>query len=78
MDFNQSYSPHFIGWGMNSVEHDCHYLSGLLGIQLHEIGKDVKDSDYLSAHGTVYQFLALGSSGSESLAQEWFERSYQY
>lgn len=50
MDFCESYSPHFIGWGMNSVGHARHYLTGLLGTQrrknIEAIGQDVKDSDY--------------------------------
>lgn len=50
MDFCQTYSPHFIGWGMNSVGHARHYLSGLLGTQrrknIEVIGQDVKGSDY--------------------------------
>lgn len=50
MEFCQTYSPHFIGWGMNSVGHARHYLSGLLGTQrrknIEVIGQDVKGSDY--------------------------------
>ncbi len=50
VDFCESYSPHFIGWAMNSVGHARHYLSGLLGTQrrknIEVIGEDVKGSDY--------------------------------
>jgi SRSO17 transposase len=50
MDFCQSYSRHFVGWGMNSVGHARHYLSGLLGTQrrknIETIGEDVGGSDY--------------------------------
>jgi SRSO17 transposase len=50
MEFCQTYSPHFMGWGMNSVGHARHYLSGLLGTQrrknIEVIGQDVKGSDY--------------------------------
>lgn len=50
MDFCESYSRHFVGWGMNSVGHARHYLSGLLGAQrrknIETIGEDVKGSDY--------------------------------
>jgi SRSO17 transposase len=50
MDFCESYSPHFVGWGSNSVRHARHYLSGLLGTQrrknIETIGQDERDSDY--------------------------------
>ncbi len=44
------YEHHFIGQGMNSVNHACHYLSGLLGKQrrknIETIHNDVSKSDY--------------------------------
>lgn len=50
MDFCETYSPHFIHQGMNSVAHARHYLAGLLGTQrrknMEAIGHDVTDSDY--------------------------------
>ena len=50
MDFCETYGPHFIAPGMNSVGHARHYLSGLLGTQrrknIETIGNDVSGSDY--------------------------------
>jgi SRSO17 transposase len=50
MDFCDSYAPHFVQQGMNSVGHARHYLSGLLGTQrrknIETIENDVKGSDY--------------------------------
>lgn len=50
MDFCESYAPHFVGWGRNSIGHARHYLSGLLGTQrrknIETIGQDVEGSDY--------------------------------
>ena len=50
MDFCETYAPHFIAPGMNSVGHARHYLSGLLGTQrrknIETIGNDVSGSDY--------------------------------
>lgn len=50
MEFCKSYSQHFIGWGMNSVDHARYYLSGLLGTQrrknIEVIEQDVVGSDY--------------------------------
>jgi len=44
------YSTHFIGQGMNSVEHARHYVTGLLGKQrrknIETIENDVEGSDY--------------------------------
>ena len=50
MDFCDSYAPHFVLQGMNSVGHARHYLSGLLGTQrrknIETIENDVTGSDY--------------------------------
>lgn len=50
MDFFESCSHHFIGWGMNSVGYARRYLSALPGTQRRKniecIGEDFKDSDY--------------------------------
>ena len=50
MDFCESYSPHFVGQGMNSAGHARDYLSGLLGTQrrknIETIENDVAGSDY--------------------------------
>lgn len=36
MEFCDSYSPHFIQQGMNSIHHARCYLSGLMGTQRHK------------------------------------------
>ena len=50
MDFCDSYAPHFVHQGMNSIGHARHYLSGLLGTQrrknIETIENDVTGSDY--------------------------------
>jgi len=50
MDLCDRYQHHFIGQGMNSVDHARHYLTGLLGKQrrknIETIHNDVSKSDY--------------------------------
>lgn len=70
MDFCQQYSHHFVGQGMNSVEHARHYLSGLLGTQrrknIETIHNDVAQSDYQG----MEQFISSSPWNHEALMDQ--------
>lgn len=67
MDFCETYAPHFIGHGMNSVGHARHYLTGLLGTQrrknIETIENDVSGSDYQG----MEQFISSSPWSHEDL-----------
>ena len=70
MDFCDSYSPHFVQQGMNSVHHARCYLSGLMGTQrrknIETIENDVKDSDYQG----MEQFISSSPWSHEALMDQ--------
>lgn len=67
MEFCDSYSPHFIQQGMNSIHHARCYLSGLMGTQrrknIETIENDVADSDYQG----MEQFISSSPWSHEAL-----------
>lgn len=70
MEFCDSYSPHFIQQGMNSIHHARCYLSGLMGTQrrknIETIENDVADSDYQG----MEQFISSSPWSHESLVDQ--------
>ena len=70
MEFCDSYSPHFVQQGMNSVHHARCYLSGLMGTQrrknIETIENDVADSDYQG----MEQFISSSPWSHEALMNQ--------
>lgn len=70
MEFCDSYSPHFIQQGMNSIHHARCYLSGLMGTQrrknIETIENDVADSDYQG----MEQFISSSPWSHEALVDQ--------
>lgn len=70
MEFCDQYRHHFVGQGMNSVDHARHYLTGLLGKQrrknIETIQNDVKDSDYQG----MEQFISTSPWKHQALMEQ--------
>lgn len=70
MEFCDSYSPHFVQQGMNSIHHARCYLSGLMGTQrrknIETIENDVADSDYQG----MEQFISSSPWSHEALMDQ--------
>lgn len=70
MEFCDSYSPHFIQQGMNSIHHARCYLTGLLGTQrrknIETIENDVAESDYQG----MEQFISSSPWSHEALMDQ--------
>lgn len=70
MEFCDTYSPHFIQQGMNSIHHARCYLSGLMGTQrrknIETIENDVAGSDYQG----MEQFISSSPWSHEALVDQ--------